>query len=591
MLWTELGQVRGETWARCRLIPGSLGAGIGQPPRRSRAGIASGCRVTNQIQPRANRKATGTELHAGRTKHKEFDRWPCGGYCEEQFSSISANNVMIDLQPTRLDRLRRMLLLATVGGSLGAWGGIEAAPAAMQTLNQPESIKLITLDPGHFHAALFQKQSLAGVSDTVHVYGPLGPDLLLHLDRIAQFNSRAGDPTHWKLEIHTGHDFLERLFAERPGNVVVISGRNQGKIDRITRLLERGLHVLADKPWIIEAEDLPKLGAALDAAALNGVVGYDAMTQRFEITCLLQKELVNDRAVFGECLTGSVSEPAVRMESVHYLLKEVAGVPSRRPAWFFDVRQQGEGLADVGTHLVDLVQWTLFPGQGIRSENEIRVLDAARWPTMIGREQFQLVTGEARFPDYLASSTLRNPGAGSPIASPEDVLQCYANNSVVYAIRGIHAALTVRWEFAPASGSKDSETAIYRGSQARVEVRQGAEQQFRAELYVVPNQASAVAEVDRALRHRIDLLQAAYPGLSIAQEPERFHVLIPDRYRIGHEEHFALLTRQFLAYVRDPRSVPAWEKLNMLAKYYVTTKGVDLARTRARSSSTANQAK
>jgi len=268
------------------------------------------------------------------------------------------------------------------------------------------------------------------------------------------------------------------------------------------------------KPWIIEVEDLPKLGAALDAAASSGVVGYDAMTQRFEITCLLQKELVNDSSVFGECLTGSVAEPAVRMESVHYLLKEVAGVPSRRPAWFFDVRQQGEGLADVGTHLVDLVQWTLFPGQGIRYQQEIRVLEGAHWPTMMGKEQFQRVTGEARFPEDLAACTLRNPGAGSSTSAPGDVLQYYANNSVVYAIRGLHAALTVRWEFAAAPGVKDSETAIYRGSQARVEVRQGAEQQFRAEVYVVPNQASAMAEVARALRHRIDLLQAVYPGLA-----------------------------------------------------------------------------
>ena len=36
-----------------------------------------------------------------------------------------------------------------------------------------------------------------------------------------------------------------------------------------------------------------------------------------------------------------------------------------RPAWFFDNDEQGEGLNDVGTHLVDLVQWTLFPEQAI----------------------------------------------------------------------------------------------------------------------------------------------------------------------------------------------------------------------------------
>jgi predicted dehydrogenase len=485
----------------------------------------------------------------------------------------------------------RFVLIASVAGFLCASTQAAAPPASMQT-RPPAPIRLITLDPGHFHAALFQKQSLPGVSDTVHVYAPLGNDLLLHLQRIAQFNSRAQDPTRWKLEIHTGPDFFDRLLMERPGNVVVISGRNEGKIDRIRRLVERGLHVLADKPWIIELQDMPKLAAALDMAAAHGVVAYDAMTQRFEITCLLQKALVNDPAIFGECLPGSATEPAVRMESVHYLLKEVAGVPSLRPAWFFDIRQQGEGLADVGTHLVDLVQWILFPGQAIHYENEIRVLDAARWPTLLTRQQFQRVTGEASFPDYLAAYIRPSSESGTPAsAGAEGRLEYYANNSVLYAIRGVHVSLTVKWGFAPAPGASDSEIAIFRGSKARVEVRQGAEQHYRAEVYVVPNQTSAMAETVRALQRRVDLLQGVYPGLAFEQQSDRLHIIIPDRYRIGHEQHFALLTEQFLQYVRAAGSEPDWEKPNMLAKYYVTTKGVDLARSRASNRPTPTQAR
>ena len=37
------------------------------------------------------------------------------------------------------------------------------------------------------------------------------------------------------------------------------------------------------------------------------------------------------------------------------------GAPIKRPAWFFDATQQGEGLVDITTHLVDLVQWECFP--------------------------------------------------------------------------------------------------------------------------------------------------------------------------------------------------------------------------------------
>jgi hypothetical protein len=37
-------------------------------------------------------------------------------------------------------------------------------------------MKLTVLDPGHFHAALVQKNMYANVDDTVHVYAPAGPD-------------------------------------------------------------------------------------------------------------------------------------------------------------------------------------------------------------------------------------------------------------------------------------------------------------------------------------------------------------------------------------------------------------------------------
>ncbi len=80
------------------------------------------------------------------------------------------------------------------------------------------------------------------------------------------------------------------------------------------------LHVLADKPWIIEAADFPRLQQTLDEADRRGVVAYDCMTQRFDIAYQLQRELVNDRAIFGGPVKGTADNPAVRMVSSHYLL-------------------------------------------------------------------------------------------------------------------------------------------------------------------------------------------------------------------------------------------------------------------------------
>ncbi len=480
---------------------------------------------------------------------------------------------------------------------LGLVGLLAGWPAAAAEL-----IRLITLNPGHFHAALFQKDMLPEVADRVHVYAPLGPDLLGHLNRIAQFNSRPDHPTRWRLEVHAGPDFLERMLAERPGNVVVLSGRNRDKIKCIEASVRAGLHVLADKPWIITPDELPRLQTTLDAAAAGGVVAFDAMTQRFEITCLLPRALVQDQDLFGTPLTGSLEDPAVRMESVHYLFKEVAGAPMLRPAWFFDIAEVGEGLTDVGTHLVDLVPWTLFPDQPLDYRQDVSILRAARWPTRLSLAQFQGVTGEREFPGFArrgesqatasqrhegdrhegsagASPYGETKGHGSAGASPHrGEFDYYANNTVQYTLRGIHVRLDVKWDFAAPPGAKDTELAIFRGSLCRVEVRQGPEQNYVPEVYVTPNRPEQLISLRAALQRRLQVLQETYPGLALQEQPARFRLVIPERYRIGHEAHFSLLVRQFLQYVREPRSVPAWEKANLMAKYYVTTRGVELAR-------------
>ena len=174
-------------------------------------------------------------------------------------------------------------------------------------------------------------------------------DLTEHLNRIAGFNRRAEKPTSWELEVHTSDDYFERMLRDKPGNVVVLSGRNRVKMDRILASVKSGLNVLADKPWILQSSDLPKLEAALAEADAKKLVAYDIMTERFEITTILQRALVNDPATFGEQVRGTQADPGVYMESVHHLMKVVAGAPNIRPTWFFDTLEQGEAASDVGS--------------------------------------------------------------------------------------------------------------------------------------------------------------------------------------------------------------------------------------------------
>ncbi|MGA3099151.1 MAG: oxidoreductase, partial [Bryobacteraceae bacterium] len=133
-------------------------------------------------------------------------------------------------------------------------------------MNDSTEVRLITLDPAHFHAALVQKEMLAGVARRSAIFAPLGPDLRQHLQRIEGFNARSVNPTSWEIDVHCAPQSVERMCAERPGNVVVIAGRNRGKIHKIAASLDAGLNVLADKPWIIDRADLPALEAALETA-------------------------------------------------------------------------------------------------------------------------------------------------------------------------------------------------------------------------------------------------------------------------------------------------------------------------------------
>ena len=346
--------------------------------------------------------------------------------------------------------------------------------AGAQERGAMTDVRLMTLDPGHFHAALIQKEMYPGVAAGVDVYAPAGWDLDEHLKRVAAYNKRAEKPTAWQMDVHSGADFVERMLKERPGNAVILSGRNRPKIDRIARSVDAGLHVLADKPWILAAADLPKLDTVLANADAKGIVAYDIMTERFEITTMLQRALVNDAGVFGAIVNGTEADPAVYMESVHHLMKVVSGAPNIRPAWFFDAAEQGEGLNDIGTHLVDLVQWTLFPERVVDYRSEIKVLAAQRWPTVIPESEFQRVTGGQRFGPALAPS-LKN-GA----------LEYFANTLVSYAVRGVHTKLNVIWDWEAPPGGGDTHFAFYRGSRARIEVRQTAADRYLPELYVVP---------------------------------------------------------------------------------------------------------
>ena len=353
------------------------------------------------------------------------------------------------------------------------------------------AMHLVILDPGHFHAALLQKTMYANVDATVHVYGEDGPDLRDYLQKIESYNARPVDPTSWRTVVHAGPDFLHRFSVDRAGNVAVIAGNNQRKTEYLTRAIGAGMHVLADKPMAIDPAGFESLLKAFALAGEKDVLLYDIMTERHEITTMLQKAFSRIPDVFGGLLQGSEENPAVTKESVHHFSKLVSGAPIKRPAWFFDVRQQGEGLVDITTHLVDLVQWECFPGEILEFSRDVRILSARRWPTEITPAQFEKVTQLQSYPGYLSTDVQAN---GS--------LHTYANGEINYLVKGVHAKVSVLWNFEAPAGAGDTHFSVMRGSKANLVIRQGAAEGWQPVLTIEPATAAGPERRVRNLSRR-----------------------------------------------------------------------------------------
>ncbi len=428
----------------------------------------------------------------------------------------------------------------------------------------PKPVQLVTLDPGHFHAALVQKTGYPEVDSTVYVYAPEGGDLTLHLDRVKAFNTRPESPTNWNEQVYTGTDFFEKMIAEKKGNVVVLSGNNKKKTEYILTSLKNQFHVLADKPMVIDSKGFQELKEAFEVAATNKLLLYDIMTERFEITTMLQRDLSMLPEVFGTLEKGTLQNPAITKESIHHFYKYVSGNVLTRPAWFLDASQQGEGIVDVMTHLVDLVQWECFPEQVIDT-TEIKVNKAKRWATDMTLSQFKAITKLEAFPDYLKNNV-----------SADSLLKIYSNGEINYQVKGVHAKTSVIWKYQAPEGTGDTHYSIMRGSKANLVIRQDKDQQYKPTLYIEPVGKAKDANYEKTLNEQMKTIVTKYPGVELKSTKSGWEVIVPEKYKEGHEAHFGRVTEKFLEYLKKG-NMPSWEVPNMIAKYYTTTQGLEVS--------------
>jgi predicted dehydrogenase len=290
------------------------------------------------------------------------------------------------------------------------------------------------------------------------------------------------------------------------------------------------------------------------------------MTERYEITTMLQREFSTLPELFGTLQKGSATEPSITKESVHHFFKTVAGAPLKRPAWFFDVTKQGEGVVDVTTHLVDLVQWECFPEQVIDYEKDVKITNARHWKTNLTPAQFRQATQQPAYPAYLRQSV-----------GKDSVLGVYSNGEINYQIKGVNAKVSVIWNFQAPEGTGDTHFSMMKGTKANLVIRQGKEQHYKPLLYIEPAKGADMKAFASNLKSALAKVQAKYPGIEVQQSGNSWTVIAPEKYHNGHESHFGQVAGKYLQYL-EAGKMPAWEVPNMLAKYYTTTKALEMAR-------------
>ena len=80
------------------------------------------------------------------------------------------------------------------------------------------------------------------------------------------------------------------------------------------------------------------------------------------------------------------------------------------------------------------------------------------------------------------------------------------------------------------------------------------------------------------MRESLAKIANRYPGLDIkASGDKEWQVIIPTTVAKTHEQRFSSVMEVYLKYL-VAGEIPAWERSHMKAKYYTTTKAVELAR-------------
>lgn len=419
---------------------------------------------------------------------------------------------------------------------------------------------LLFLEPGHFHAALLLKSVNPRIAKEIHLYASPGPERDSFLALVESFNTREDAPTHWQVRLHDAADrtdALEQLVTDRLGRAVVIAGRNGDKLSQIERLHREGFAVIADKPWITASSSMDHLKSACTGSPL----AMDIMPDRHELLSRIRRKVVATPEVFGEFALDDPLRPAIEITSVHHLYKIVNGAPLRRPGWYYDVTEQGDGLVDVQSHLTDQAQALVGASHQYDYDHEVLIDSVRLYTTPVALDLFQESTGLDTFPDNLAPWI------------KDDVLNYPCNGDIRYRLCGVSIRQVAEWGEREPEGGGDLHGAVIRGTRAVLEVEHGIHTDFVPQIHLSPQPGVDIAA---ALHDEVATWQDEFPGLGVESEDHRFRFTTPDSLHSTHESHFALELSRFLDYL-DAGTWPDELQRRIFTRHSILAEASELA--------------
>jgi hypothetical protein len=113
-----------------------------------------------------------------------------------------------------------------------------------------------------------------------------------------------------------------------------------------------------------------------------------------------------------------------------------------------------------------------------------------------------------------------------------------------------------------------------RGTKSALIIKQGKEENYKPTLYIEQRKDDpAFAE---KLQLAVDKINNQFPGISIQKNDFGWQLVVPEKYNVGHEAHFAQVMDKYLGFLKQ-KNMPSWEVPNMLSKYFITTRAKELA--------------